>query len=658
MFQSAIGVTLASFAALLAAYLLYGRFLARHIFRLDANRPTPAHELEDGVDFVPTKVPVLFGHHFASIAGLGPILGPAVAVIWGWVPAVVWVLVGCIFIGGAHDLGSLTVSLRFKGRSVGDVCRELIGPRARLLFLFIIFFLMSLAMGAFVNAISSLFVNFNPDAIIPSFGLMLVAMAIGVAVYRYKVGLGPATIIGLLAFGGLIYLGVQRPVPSHEWFIGSQTAELLEAGRDSGRLTAPYGAADAMAYLESLESAATEPNATQSYVTDSPFDAAAITQAIEDLRQAASGARFRWILVLLAYGFIASVLPVWLLLQPRDYINSFQLYAALALLVIGLGVASWTGAPESQIHAAAFRQVADAPPMLPFLMVTIACGAVSGFHSLVSSGTTVRQLNRETDALPIGFGAMMTEGALAILVIMACVAGLGAKAWGPEGIYASWSGGISSKGQGLGNQLSAVVDGGANFFAQLGVNPLYGQAFLAVTIVAFAMTTLDSATRLLRFNVEEIFRSLRLEPLANRYVASLCAVGGIAFFGLSKGGSTLWVLFGTTNQLLAGLALLTVSIFLFKLRRPVWYTLLPMAIMLLVSIAAMLHLLVYSFIPNQDLPLTVVSLIILGMTLWLVLEGVLAFTAGRDAGSLPWQLTDEPSHDHEVGDVIESTHLG
>ena len=184
MATSAVAITLISFAALILAYVVYGRFLARRIFQLDDSRPTPAHLMEDGVDYVPTRTPVLFGHHFASIAGLGPILGPAVAVIWGWLPAVLWVVFGCIFIGAVHDLGALTVSMRYKGRSIGDVCQDIIGPRSRFLFLLVIFFLMSLAMGAFVNAISSLFVNFNPDAIIPSFGLMLVAMAIGMAVYK------------------------------------------------------------------------------------------------------------------------------------------------------------------------------------------------------------------------------------------------------------------------------------------------------------------------------------------------------------------------------------------------------------------------------------------------------------------------------------------
>ena len=214
-----------------------------------------------------------------------------------------------------------------------------------------------------------------------------------------------------------------------------------------------------------------------------------------------------WIGVLLLYAFLASVLPVWLLLQPRDYINSFQLYFALGAMLLGMLIAGMAGAAENHIEAPFLRaNVPNAPSIFPFLFVTVACGAVSGFHSLVSSGTTVKQLNREADALPIGYGAMLVEAALAILVILACMAGLAAGKWGPTGPYADWKG-IGGGGN-LATQLSAVVHGGANFLYHLGIPRLYGRTFLAVTIVAFAMTTLDSATRLLRFNVEEIGRSL------------------------------------------------------------------------------------------------------------------------------------------------------
>jgi len=622
MLENAAFITFLAFTCFVLAYVLYGRFLARNIFKLDANRATPSHTQEDGIDFVPTRLPILFGHHFASIAGLGPILGPAIAVIWGWVPAVLWVVLGCVFIGAVHDMGALTVSLRFSGRTIGDVCRDLMGPRARLLALLIIFFLMSLAMGAFVIAISNLFIRFNPDAIIPSFGLMLVAVAFGLAVYKLKMALLPATVVALACFAGFIVWGVEQPVLTYAWFAQPTTRQALEVARSrqategAPSFETPYGAAAAVAHLRAVGN----------------------HQAAEDVEAAVNTSGYAWVGALLLYAFAASVLPVWLLLQPRDYINSFQLYFALLTLLSGLAVAAVTGAPENQINAEAFRpNVPGTPPWFPFLFVTIACGAVSGFHALVSSGTTVRQLNRETDALPIGYGAMLVEGALAILVIMACVAGLGAGAWQPGGPYASW-GGIGKAG--LATQLNAVVRGGANFLAQLGIDPKYGQTVLAVTVVAFALTTLDSATRLLRFNVEEILRSVGLGLIANRYVGSLIAVGGIAFFALVPAGKTLWTLFGTANQLLAGLTLLAVSVFLFKLGRPLVYTLLPMLIMLVMAIWAMV-----GSIPGfwelgelsvlQKWSLTVVSLIVLAMALWLIVEGLLSFARGREAARLP-----------------------
>ncbi|MHC4178163.1 MAG: carbon starvation CstA family protein, partial [Planctomycetota bacterium] len=499
MLDNAAVVALGSFALLILAFFTYGRFIARRVFRLDADRPTPAHALQDGVDYVPTRVPVLFGHHFASIAGLGPILGPAIAVIWGWLPAVLWVVIGCIFIGAVHDLGALVVSMRFKGRTIGDVCQDLIGPRARLLALLIIFFLLALAMGAFVNAISGLFTNFNPDAVIPSFGLMVVAVGIGLAVYKFKASLGLATVIGLAAFAGLIHWGVQRPVLTYQWFMPEGVEQAVTAAEGTpledarGRVlveplerSRPFGAHEITKHFTAVQAALqTEVNALEAEL-EKPQEEST-SRRLDELKQEAelaeantkafqsvvSKTQRNWIVALLAYAFIASVLPVWLLLQPRDYINSFQLYLALATLLLGLVIAAARDAPESHIDAVTFRtdiparpleagetpaDVPKAPSWLPLLFVTIACGAVSGFHSLVSSGTTVRQLNRETDAWPIGYGSMLIEGALAILVIVACVAGLGREAW-ETGAYAAWSG---IKGGGLAAQLSAVVQGGAN----------------------------------------------------------------------------------------------------------------------------------------------------------------------------------------------------
>ncbi|HPP53703.1 MAG TPA: carbon starvation CstA 5TM domain-containing protein, partial [Thermoguttaceae bacterium] len=297
-------------------------------------------------------------------------------------------------------------------------------------------------------------------------------------------------------------------------------------------------------------------------------------------------------------------------------------------------IAGLVGSEANRVECEPVRgELPDALPWIPFLFVTVACGAVSGFHSLVSSGTTVKQLDRETHALPIGYGGMLTEAALAVLVIVACVAG-NTKDWGPGGIYASWSG---LRGAGLAGQLHAMFHGGSMFLEHLGIPPRVGQTLLAVTVVAFALTTLDSATRLLRFNVEELCRAVRLNWLANRYVGSAVAVAGIAFFALVPAGQTLWRLFGTVNQMLAGLALLVVSVFLWKLRRPVWYTLLPMIAMLIVSTWAML-LSIPGFwkdtklSPTQQWALTIVSGVLIAMAGWLVVEALLVFAKGRSTG--------------------------
>ncbi|MGF1578926.1 MAG: carbon starvation protein A [Gemmataceae bacterium] len=610
MAGSALLVTLGCFGVLVLAYRWYGKFLAQRIFQLDPDRETPAHTMRDGVDYVPTKVPVLFGHHFASIAGLGPILGPALAVIWGWVPAVLWVIVGCIFMGAVHDLGALTVSMRFRGRSIGDVCQELIGQRARLLFLVIIFFAMSLAMGVFALTVSGLFISFNPDAIIPSFGLMVVAVLIGIATYKFKMQLVPATVLGLVAFGGLIVWGGVQPIPTHEWFVSAETKNVLDEGKDSGKLERPYAAGAAADYLK---------------VTGNK-------EAEQDLAGAVETTRYAWIGVLLVYAFLASVLPVWLLLQPRDYINSFQLYVALSFLFLGLIAATIFGDASSVIQAEAFRtpgedfSMGDAGyrPIIPFLFVTIACGAVSGFHSLVASGTTAKQVDKETDALPIGYGGMLTEGALAILVIMACVAGLGASAWAVDGRYSTWLGGLAPK-------LESVIAGGAAYLNMLGVPVAFARTFLAVTIIAFALTTLDSGTRLLRFNLEEIARSVKLDFLTNRYTASVLAIAGVAMFALLPVGRVLWTLFGTTNQLLASLTLLTVSVFLFKLKRPVVYTLVPMALMLSVTVWAMI-INIQGFWEKEQWFLLTVAITMLGISVWMLAEALMAF--GHERGML------------------------
>lgn len=540
-------------AAFLAAYRFYGGWLRRVVLRVGDNEPTPANEMNDGVDYVPARRSVLFGHHFASIAGLGPILGPAIAVIWGWLPAVLWIVFGTIFIGGVHDFSTLVLSLRNRGRSIGDIARDVISPRARVLFLIVIYFLMSLAMGVFVLVIATLFTappddgqvhpEAHPEAVLPVLVILLTAIGMGYALYRLKLPLRRVTIVGvLLSFAGLAW-GSQIP--------------------------------------------------------------------IEGI------ARNAWIWILLAYAFLASVLPVWLLLQPRDYLNSFQLYAGMGLMFAGLIVA------HPEVVAPAINTApTDLPPLFPFLFITVACGAVSGFHCLVSSGTTSKQIASSRDAQAIGYGAMLTEGMLAILAVLACTAGISTpEEWHQH--YASWAG-----AGGLGPKIGAFVTGAGRFMSAVGLPSAGATAFAAVLVVSFALTTLDSATRLLRYNLEEIGRTLRLPWLANRFVAAGGAVFSISAFAFLKidgrpAGIVLWELFGTTNQLLAGLALLTVTVWLAKQGRTTRPVIVPMAFMFAMTLVAMVTK-IRDFWSQEAWPVFGFGVLLLGLALWLAVEGLLA----------------------------------
>ncbi|OGP56687.1 MAG: hypothetical protein A2V67_12970 [Deltaproteobacteria bacterium RBG_13_61_14] len=562
-----VAICLAGFGL---AYRFYSRYLAERVLGLDPSRKTPAQEFEDGIDFVPTRKEVLFGHHFASIAGLGPIVGPAVAVIWGWLPALLWIVLGSIFMGAVHDLAALYLSLRHRGVSIGALTERIIGRRARVLFLFLIFFILALAMGVFANKVALLFATpldqaGQPDAVLPTAALIGIALLIGVLVYRVKrLGLLPPTLIGLVLMALTIWLGTVYPITG-------------------------------ISYNE-------------------------------------------WIALLLGYTFAASVLPVWLLLQPRDYINSFQLYFGLLFIFAGLVVYHPPmAAPAVNWHPE------GAPPMLPFIFIVVACGALSGFHNLVSSGTTVRQLKSEADARFVGYGGMITEGVLALGVLMACAAALpDRQSWLAQ--YPNWR--LANEGA-LGN----FIGGAGIILTHLGIPEHLGRTFTAVVCVSFAMTTLDTATRLLRYNIEEIGKSFDLpwlsRVLGNRFAASALAVAAIGYFALIKVagrsvGAVLWQLFGTSNQLLAGLGLLMAVLYLLKQRRPYLPLLAPMVLVFLFTISAML-LKLLDFWRGGDWAVFGVGLIILVLAGWMVVEAILAIR-GYLAGKEP--DLEEPMHHH------------
>jgi carbon starvation protein len=533
-------MALICFAVYALGYRFYAGFLARRIFELNDKAVTPAHLKSDGVDYVPTNKLILFGHHYASITGLSPMLGPAIAVIWGWLPALLWVVLGTIFVGAVHDFGALVLSVRAKGMSIGVVAEEIIGGRAKSLFHAIIFFLVALAMGVFVHVVATLYTpEFHPEAVFPSAALMILAVAAGLLIYKTRLRLGPLTAVAFALMLSFIWIATAIPKPALDVDV--------------------------------------------------------------------------WKWLLLGYCFLASVLPVWILLQPRDYINSFLLYLGL--------IASYAGmlllrpsfvAPAVQTHPE------GAPPLFPFVFIVIACGAISGFHGLVSSGTSAKQLDRETDARFIGYGAMVGESLLGLLSVFACTAGFATvKLWGQH--YESWH-----SAQGLGRNIGAFIAGTAHFLERLGVPADLGQAFISLVVVSFALTTLDSATRLLRFNVSEIGDTLGLKMLGNRVAASVMACGAIGLFAFYKvdgkpAGLILWELFGTTNQILGALTLLAITVYLMQRKKRTAYTLVPMIFMLVSTVSAMV-LKMRQFYAEGHYLLLALGGVILAMAMWLTGE--------------------------------------
>ena len=536
-------------AMIFAGYRFYSKFIAEQIYRLDPDFETPAHAMRDDVDYIPTNRVVLWGHHFTAVAGAAPIIGPGIAVIWGWLPAMAWVVLGAILVGAVHDFGALVVSVRARGASIGKVTENLVGPRGRTLFHLVIFFLIALAMGVFVHVIAVLFSpGFFPEAVLPSGGLVLVAAALGLAVQRGGWSVRGLTAAGLAAAAALAFLGIRHPV------------------------TGP------------------------------------------------SLAQWKWLL--LAYAFGASVLPVWLLLQPRDYVNSLLLYAGVGAMYVG-----FFATDPSFAAPAVDLAPPGAPPLVPFVFVVIACGAASGFHALMSSGSTARQLATEGDARFVGYGAMIGESLLGLMAVLACTAGfVSREAWLER--YASWQ-----AADGLGDNIAAFIRGTTRFLQTLGVPEDAGGTFVAVIVVSFALTSLDSATRLLRYNVSEIGDTLGVRALSNRYAASGVAVAAIWAFAFLRvdgefAGLILWQLFGTTNQLLAGLALLAVTLYLLRRGKPLVYTAAPMVFMLASTLTVMAVNLAGFWTAGQWL-LLVPAAAVFTLAAWLVAEAALAVVRFR-----------------------------
>lgn len=523
--MNSLTLLLISALILFIGYVFYGGYLAKK-WGVDDTRKTPAHTKYDGVDYVPAKSPVLLGHHFASIAGAGPIVGPIQAAIFGWIPVALWVLIGSIFFGGVQDFGSLFASIRHEGKSIGEIIESNMGKKGKKLFALFAWLTLVLVVAAFANIVADNFVS-TPQAASASIFFIVLAILFGIAVYRFKMPLIPASVVGVLMLFGCIYLGFLFPIA-----LSKQT----------------------------------------------------------------------WIILLMIYIFIASVTPVWILLQPRDYLNSYLLYAMIIGALLGIVILR----PEIQMDGFIGFNVGG-QYLFPVLFVTVACGAISGFHSLVGSGTSSKQLYKESDAKKIGYGAMLIEGLLAIVALIT-VAYISNKQFGSL--------------LGNGGPVNVFSEGIANFMASFGIPFGIGKTFTSLAISAFALTSLDTATRLGRFIFQEFFdtnglnnkEATKANPLSNMYVSTTITVvcsGLLAVMGYEK----IWPIFGSANQLLAAIALMAIAIWLANSNKSFKEFIIPIIFMFIVTIVSLCFNIKANIGVNYALVIIAVLLLVLAIIL-------------------------------------------
>jgi carbon starvation protein len=563
--MNAVVLAVIGLIAVFAGYRFYSTFIAEKIYQLDPDFKTPAHTMRDDIDYVPTNRVVLWGHHFTAVAGAAPIIGPSIAVVWGWLPAFLWVVIGTMFFAGVHDFGAIWASVRNKALSVGSLTGEVVSHRARNLFMIVVFFLLLMVNAVFAVAIAAAFIE-TPASVIPAWSAIVVAVGIGVLLYRVGVGIMWPTIVGTIILYAVIALGDIVPV-------------------------------------------------------ELPATAFGLGPAAQ------------WIVILFAYAAVASMLPVWLLLQPRDYINGIQLFIGLGILYGAVLIA----APDIVAPAINPNRPPATPPIMPLLFVTIACGAISGFHGLVSSGTTSKQLNTETDARFVGYFGSLGEGALAIVAIIAATAGFASLGdW--EAFYVAPPDNPDFTFDSLGG-VTAFVQGGARIAADgLGLPLGFAATLLTVMAVLFAGTTMDAGVRLQRYIVQEWGAIYRIPALTNGYTATGVAVGAclVLAFGAGgadgSGGMVIWPLFGTTNQLLAGLTLLVISVMLVKLGRPSRYTLTPMVFVTSMALLSALYQLQALYTAGNYV-LVAVDVVIIITAIFVMLEAASALMRERRAAA-------------------------
>ena len=553
-------------AVLVIGYIFYGGWLCKQWGVGEGKTETPAHTMEDGVDYVPAKAPILMGHHFSSIAGAGPITGPIGAAMFGWLPVTLWILVGGIFFGGVHDFGALFASVRNKGMSIGEIISANMSKRAKRLFIIFSYLTLILVVAAFASIVASTFgavydesgaVDMAKSATPASVAMIsmlfiVIAIVFGFCVYRRNVPMGIASVVGVLAIAGIMAIGMNF----HPIYLSTKT----------------------------------------------------------------------WMWIVGLYIAIASVTPVWILLQPRDYLSSFLLYAMLGVAFFGVVAAH----PTFDASFPAFGGFAvdngnGVQYLFPVLFTTVACGAISGFHSLVSSGTTSKQLDKEKDARPIAYGGMLLECVLAVLTL--CAIGYAYK-WNAANPDNALVGATAIFGGGIAHMIDGIIPGSYQVLNSL----------LVLTYSAFCLTSLDTATRLARFMFQEFW----LEPgqttkdvkegwkkvMVNPYFATILTVVLGILLGMT-GYAKIWGLFGAANQLLAGIGLLAVATWLGNAGKNNKMFLFPMGFMVIVTICSLVLT-----VKNQigiiaaggadwgPYAQTILGILLIGLALVLVIEGV------------------------------------
>lgn len=533
------------------AYITYGSMLSK-LWGIDPSRKTPAHVVNDGRDYVPTDAKVLLGHHFSSIAGAGPITGPIIATMFGWLPVYLWIVFGCIFFGGVHDYGSLVASLRHEGKSIGEVIRHNVSQKGKIIFTLYAFITICLVVAAFLDITAGTFAtnvdNARESAAAGTASMLFIVLALlfGFLVYRRGVNVVASTIIGVVLLTAIIFISDNFP------FLTLQ--------------------------------------------------------------------KVHWQIILIVYIICASLMPVWILLQPRDYLSSFLLYAMVIGGVVGLVImrpslqtASFTGFTPSAGNY-----------LFPILFITVACGAISGFHALVSSGTSAKQLNSEKDAKLVGYGAMLIEGIVAIVALMSVSA-------------------VANNASGT--PAARFATGVATFMTSFGVPLSIGKTFVTLAFASFALTSLDSATRIGRYLVQELGEYTSADGrvnktiLTNPYIATAITV--LASLGFTLYGYTrIWPIFGSANQLLAGLSLLAIAAWIKnRQKRTAWETIIPLVFMFAATLSA-LCLVVYTNFAKKNFDGYVLGSIALIMIVLAIVE---LFITGQWAKGLSKETVSNPN---------------